>query len=80
MPSPIPKQEKKEVIDSKIDVLGGEEVFKGTRIPVLRVIHLVQSENKHPKEVQLEYFPELKIEDIYFALWYVTAGRVRKTL
>lgn len=66
-----PLDKAKDYFDKKTEVLGGTRVFKGTRIPVDRIVFLVQEEKFLPEKL-VEEFPKLSIEDIYYALWYVT--------
>src|ERR1700738_923127 len=66
------------VSDNKI--LGGEAVFRGTRLAVRHVgrMHL----NGEPTERILEDYPDLSAEDVEFAALYTAAnpvsGRVRQ--
>ena len=67
------KNRAKEYFEQKTNVVGGQRVFKGTRIPVERIIYLVDQENIHPKEL-IEDFPDITEEQIYFALWCAKHG------
>ncbi len=65
----------RERVTSSSDVLGGEPVFKGTRIAVRHVGELVRR-GTSPADLH-EDFPVLREEDLEFARLFVELGRPR---
>lgn len=59
-------------IDERVDVFGGEAVFKNTRLPVRHVGQMVA--NGEPIENILEDYPYLTKDDVSFAILYSQAN------
>lgn len=78
----IYRRGRRERLSSSPDVLGGEPVFRGTRIPIRHVGAIVRR-GVNIKELS-EDFPKLNAEDFEFARMFVELGpppgRPRKRL